>query len=305
MVKYALMSEREAWIQRSGPLIRYAVEKGIIGTQIEQPAEFNEVYMQAIRDGLTPFIVARHESHPDGLIIARLTLDLSAKTSAIDPNFKGFFMPLAQSLEEGQQDMPLMRIYQEIKPTLKKFGLVPAPIVREKDKKEYEMQTDKDEQERMRKLLSEGFKGAMLFPEGTTTGGKTFHEEEEPNGEIVIVDNVDGQVNGMVPFELNSIKKTYLFIKRNLGTEVVFIPAATFGGRGIMNPDNKFISPLPFLQLLSPEPRIGKICVGTPIRSDSPEVSELLKSRNRDDINTFLALKIAALIPERQRGAYA
>lgn len=300
--------ERERWIKRAGPIIRLAVEKGIIGTSIEMPDSFNKEFISAIEERYIPFIVARHQSHPDGFIIARLTLDLIAKTNKLNPDIKGFFMPLAQSLEEGQQDRSMMRVYHEIKPTMRKFALVPTPIVRKKDmdKNVYGMRKDDDEEARMRNLLREGYQGVMLFPEGTTTGGKTTHEVTMPNGEIINVNNKNGQVNGMVAFEENSIKKTYLFLKRNLGKEVLFIPAATFGGRKILNPDNKWVSPILLVEsLISPYPHIAGIRVGKAFRSNEESVAALLKDRDRTKINEFIGREIAKLIPPYERGVYA
>lgn len=294
-------SSRESWIGRGAPLIRTAVEKGIVGTSMEFPEGFSEEFYQAISERnekgkrkYAIFIVSRHQSHPDGFIIARLTLDLKAKANKVLPpedHTKGFIMPLAQSLEEGQQDRSIMRVYHEIKPTIKTFGLVPAPIVREKDRQVYGMEKDTESDSRMRALLAEGYNGVMLFPEGTTTGGKT---------------NERGEVIGMVPFETNSIKRTYLFLKRNLDSESLIIPAATFGGREILNPDNKWVSPVRLLTAFaSPYPTIARIKVGMPIRSDVGEVAELLRGKDRDGLNDYLGHKVSELLPEAERGVYA
>lgn len=294
-------SSRETWIHRAGPLIRVAVEKGIVGTQVEYPDGFGPAFREAMAERNTKgkrkygiFVVSRHHSHPDGFIIARLSLDLKAIANSVLPEneqIAGLFMPLAQSLEEGQQDRPIMQVYQEIKPTLRKSGLVPAPIVRAKDVNQYQMQTDDDEDARMRSIINKGYNGVILFPAGTTQGGRT---------------DSAGRVIGMVPFEENAIKKTYLFLKRNAGTESLFIPAATFGGREILNPDNKWVSPTQLLTaLISPYPHIASIRVGMPIRSDEGEIAELLRGRDRNALNNFFGGQVAALIPEHERGVYA
>lgn len=290
-------SSREAWIHRAGPLIRLAVEKAIVGTEVEYPSGFKPALKEAIAEMQDPkiFLAVRHHSHPDGFIIGRLTLDLKAMVNEVLPPEKqtaGFFMPLAQSLEEGQQDRPVMQVYQEIKPALRKFGLVPAPIVRTKDVEKYKMQTDEDEELRMRELINEGYNGVMLFPEGTTEGGRT---------------DSSGKVIGMVPFERNAIKRTYLFLKRNTGSEVIFIPAATFGGREMLNPDSKQVSPVILARALtSPYPHLASIRVGMPIRSDQGEAAELLKGRDRDALNNFFGGKVAELLPnEHEQGVYA
>lgn len=294
-------SLKERGLHLAGPLIRTAVEKGITAAQMEFPEGFGTAFKQAIaqrsesgKRKYSIFIVSRHESHPDGFIIARLALDLKAKANSIlskDDQTAGFFMPLAQSLEDGQQDRPMMKVYHEIKPTMESFGLVPAPIVRAKDKSEYAMKQDEDEEARIRALVARGYNGVMLFPEGTTTSGKT---------------NEFGQVNGMVDFELNAIKKLYLFLKRNMNTESLFIPAATFGGRKILNPDNKWVSPVRlFTALVSPYPVIASIRVGMPIRSDEGEVAYLLKGRDRKALNDYFGHTVAQLLPnEVERGVY-
>ena len=292
---------REKLIHWSGPLIRTAVEKGITATSMEFPEGFDASFKQAISERnargkrkYSIFIVSRHHSHPDGFIIARLTLDLKAKANSVlpkDEQTAGFFMPLAQSLEDGQQDKPIMKVYHEIKPTMESFGLVPAPIVRAKDKSEYTMEQDSDEEARIRALVAKRYNGVMLFPEGTTTSGKT---------------NEYGQVNGKVNFELNAIKKLYLFLRRNVDTESLFIPAATFGGREILNPDNKWVSPVRLLTaLVSPYPAIASIKVGMPIRSDEGQVQELLRGRDRKALNDYFGHIIAGLLPQPERGVYA
>lgn len=301
-VEQVKSSSRDIWIQRAGPLIRTAVEKGIIATSVEYPSGFNIIVKNAMsernekgKSKYSIFIVLRHHSHPDGFIVARLTLDLKAIANSVLPNDEqtaGFFMPLAQSLEDGQQDRPMMKVYHEIKPTMRSFGLVPTPIVREKDKDSYEMKQDIEQEARMRSVVKQGYNGIVLFPEGTTTSGKT---------------NVDGQVNGMVDFELNAIKKSYLFLKRNTGRESLFIPAATFGGREILNPDNKWVSPLRlFTLLVSPYPHLTDIRVGMPIRSDEGDLAELLRGRDRKALNDFFGHTIAQLLPNKiERGVYA
>ena len=115
---------REKLIHWSGPLIRTAVEKGITATPMEFPEGFDASFKQAISERnargkrkYSIFIVSRHHSHPDGFIIARLTLDLKTKANSVlpkDEQTAGFFMPLAQSLEDGQQDKPMMQVYHEI-----------------------------------------------------------------------------------------------------------------------------------------------------------------------------------------------
>lgn len=294
-------SSREVWIHRAGPLLRAAVEKGITSTKIDYPNGFGKVFKQAMsernakgKQKYSIYVVSRHHSHPDGFIIARLALDLKAMANDVLPQneaMNGFFMPLAQSLEDGQQDRPIMQIYKEIKPTMKSFGLVPAPIVRAKDKSEYTMEQDADEEARMRDLVANKYNGAVLFAEGTTKSGKT---------------NEHGQINGMVEFELNAIKKLYLFLKRNAGTESLFIPTATFGGRELLNPDNKWVSPSRLLTtLISPYPAITSIKVGMPMRSDEGEIANLIKGKDRKSLNEYFGHIIAQLIPPAERGVYA
>lgn len=294
-------SSKEKWIHRTGLLIRTAVEKGIVAAQVDYPEGFGKVFKQAMSERnekgqqkYSIFVVSRHHSHPDGFIIARLALDLKAMANDVlpaDEQMKGLFMPLAQSLEDGQQDKPIMQIYKEIKPTMKRFGLVPAPIVREKDIATYEMKKDDDEEARMRQLIEQRYNGIVLFPEGTTKSGKTDKQ---------------GNLYGMVDFELNSIKKSYLFLKRNMGAESLFIPTATFGGRELLNPDNKWVSPsLLLTTLISPYPAIASIKVGMPIRSDEGELENLLRGKDRLALNKFFGKIIAQMLPPNEQGVYA
>lgn len=299
-------SSTEIWIKRFGPVLRYAIEKIIIATNVEYPKGFKQAFEKPMATGnYTPFLLVRHHSHPDGFIIARLTSDLTIMTnSALNHSsegkpFAGFFMPLAQSLEEGQQNRILMQGYKEMKPTMKKFGLVPTPIVRAKDASEYEMNKDPEEEKRMRDLISQGYRGLMLFPEGTTKGGKT-----DDNGHKL----------GMQPIDRNSLIKSHLFLRRNTGKLSLFIPAVTFGGDEMLVPDNKHLSKLRLLNaIVSPYPSMATIKVGMPIRSDEGEIAQMLnggikgkdREKGRDELNNLLMGKVAELLPFNERGVYA
>jgi hypothetical protein len=139
----------------------------------------------------------------------------------------------------------------------------------------------------------------MLFPEGTTTGGKR---------------DANGQVFGMQSIDRNALIKSHLFLKRNTGKLSLFIPAATFGGNKILVPDNKHISKIRVLNaLFSPYPSMTSIRVGMPIRSDEGEIGELFnegskgreRTSGRDNLNNQLMRHVASLIPENERGVYA
>ena len=267
---------------------RRLAEKIIARTTVERPASFNMLFSLAISTGYLPIIVANHASHADGMAVSKVTRHLTriAQASSPDGNFKGFSMPLAKSLLTGHQGWFLRMMYHLAEKPMKRNGLFALPLVREKDIDMYKMEDNTREYlASFRRRVEGNYGGIMLFPEGTTEGGK---KDEE------------GNFKGMQPFEEKSISAHMKLLKKHSGRRVVIIPAGITGGSEIINSETKGIPLYSFLKIL--DLSMLRITLGEIIPDDGSEFSHL---RTSDDINRFVGGRIARLLPSEMRGVYA
>jgi 1-acyl-sn-glycerol-3-phosphate acyltransferase len=200
-------------------------------------------------------------------------------------NFKGFSMPLAESLLTGHQGWKLRAMYHYAEGPMERSDLLALPLVREKDSEKYGLPLDPKEYLRsLRRRVNAGYKGIVLFPEGTTEGGKS--------------DN--GTLNGMQEFDEGAITGHMGRLKKYGGRKVMLIPVGITGGSEIVDSNVKSI-PLSSLAKIG-DLRLVRIMIGKVIREDDPELCSVSKPA---EIDQFVGKRIAQLLPPQMRGVYA
>lgn len=268
--------------------VEVIAERIVANTDISYPEGFRSEFVRAIDDGYFPIVIANHSSHADGLIISKLTADLtllSQRTLPEGTKFNGFLMPLAASLSEGQQGFALHEAYKGSKSVLGKNRLMDVPIVRKKDIKRYGMQERNTRYiALMLRGIRAGYGGIVLFPEGETTGGKTIH----------------GKTNGMQKFGEDSIVSHVKLAQKVTGRKVMIIPVGITGGTQILNSDTRRPPLRSFVKILRPD--MAKINVGRIIKEEDPMISKLSLPLS---INAAIGAQVAKLLPPEMRGAYA
>ncbi len=269
---------------------RRLTEKVIAYTTVNLPKGFTYEYSKNIIEGYLPIIVANHASHADGASISKLTRYLTKRAYLeLHPDqqdFNGFNLPLAKSLLTGHQGWKLRRFYKYAEPAIEANGLFALPLVRDKDKEKYGLETNPKEYLRtLRNRVEDGYGGLVLFPEGTTISG----QKDE-----------SGRFLGIQPFEEDSISAHIRLLKKYSRKNVMIIPGGISGGHEVINSGTKSIPFKAFTKAMRPD--MFTINVGDVIKTDDPNFSALLSS---EEINDFVGNKIAALLPPEMRGIYA
>lgn len=280
----------------------WRVEKNIVRPIVpEFPEGFDNAFRKAMRDkDITPILISSHQGHADIISIAivskRLT-DLLNETANPSDRFPGFLVPIAASLETGNQGVLLKQgIKQAKKRYLPKYFLDTAPYVREKDKKLFAL--DSNNIRFMRKLLDsikKGF-GIGLFPEATVEGGRSKNDDRT-------------DIKGMQKIDFAKFNEMITLVNR-CGKKPLFIPIGSRGAFRIVHPEHtqKFTfeaweAILPFFETGS----LMSIKVGMPIGYDQvvEGVEQQKEEPTPEKLSYYLGRKIAELLPENERGVYA
>lgn len=281
-------------IERAAGVTQYMgqrlVEKIIIKTSVERPYGFDVSFVGAAVDGYLPIIVSNHASHADGAAVSKLTRHLTNLFLMYgDAHFRGYNMPLAISLLTGHQGWFLRMGYHYAEAPMENNHLFALPLVREKDHEKYGMKLGMREKGEylvsLRKRVEEGYLGIVLFPEGTTEGGKT---------------EGDGSFKGMQPFEEGSIAGHVGRLKKYSGRKIMIIPIAITGGHQVINSNTKGIPIQSVLRIL--DLSMFRIKVGGVIREDDRDFSEAKKP---GEVDRLVGRRIAQLLPAEMRGVYA
>lgn len=181
-------------------------------------------FSELINSGYTPLIVSNHQSHADGLPLSLLTKEIKEKTGE---KLNGFYLPIAASMVNGDQDQELKSYLEKLSPACFEKGLEMIPVTRKKDEEVYNIK-DKNF-DSLKKILSahkQGY-GIIFLPEGSVKAGRS---------------GTDGEITGMIDVgKDNSFDGT---IKKYLSKNIKFcvLPVAIDGSYKLYNPDTKKIT---------------------------------------------------------------
>lgn len=279
------------------PISRFVSERMMQHAEIDFPQELIIEYVNSIDAGYLPILVTNHASHADAVTSAKLMnllRKLANRTLPADQQIMGFNVPMAASLPSGLQGSYLRQVLYGSQPIIEANGFFSVPIVRGKDKKPVEeggygmADNSRDYLKTSRTRIEEGYAGFLLYPEGTTESGKT--------GE-------NGKPIGMIPFEEEAILNHVRLLEKYSGKKAMIIYAGITGSTDAIDPNTKKASLNLIKKVLRPQ--TFRIKVGGIIRTDEPEFRAMLKGYNpKQVISTFVARKIALLLPPEMRGVY-
>ncbi|KKR17162.1 MAG: hypothetical protein UT87_C0021G0003 [Candidatus Levybacteria bacterium GW2011_GWC1_40_19] len=279
----------------SGVIIRpgstFVSRRIVENTKLLYPQDFLTEYVRGIDEGYAPIVVSNHASHADAAVVARLTSllrKIANRTLPNDGQVKGFNVPLAKSLLTGHQGAYLRQAYLGTEPVIEDHGFFAVPIARPQDQDPDRYGMPGNEREYLantRRRMQNGFIGTVLFPEGTTEGGKS---------------KVAGKVVGMIKFQPESIPRHIRLTQKHTKKKVMIIPVGITGGRDAINPDTKK-APLRLLYRLM-QPNAFGLFAGKIIREDDPDFAMLQTS---EEINEYVGRRIAKLLPPEMRGVYS
>lgn len=230
-------------------------------TEIQYAPRFFGMYLSAIEEGYTPFIVANHQSHADGLGLAKLTDDLTAATTPLKENrINGFWLPVAGSIFTGHQGPVIKTAIESALPFLKKHNLQLTPLNRKKDIEVYGLPPNNIGFTKKLRQEVRNNHGVALLPEGSVHSAETNPET--------------GEMFGMQSFEPGGIEYIIQIIEWEK-RKALLIPVSTHGGYEIINSDTRRPTPASYRAAL----RIGPanfiaMYVDSPIRIDELKLEE-------------------------------
>lgn len=255
---------------------------------------FNEAYSQYIKGGYFPILLSNHQTHADGIPHAMVADGLTYMAQLADPyrQFPGFFLPIATSVETGDQGTFLQNTLQQLMVPFEKRNLHLMLYTRNKDSKVYGTPANKISF--MKKLMGyfkHGY-GLTLLPEASVQGGRTNKET--------------GEIYGMQPFTGANIELILTLLTRE-EKQPVFIPMGIHGTYRWQSPEKRraAIKPALILFFTSQEMPPIQVRVGMPLTLDD------LLSRVQNDDSTqsrslvdILGYEVAQLVPPEARGVY-
>jgi len=241
---------------------------------VADPGHVLNAVNSAIKEGKMPFLVANHQSLADGVALSTLTSQLGI----------GFNVPVAASIDEGQQGILIQAVNEYVNPVLARRNLFTFPIVTDGDVEKRGMAKRANGQG-LSQLLNTALEGRgfAMFPEATVSGGRT---------------NEHGGIYGlMVPPSPRTFTRWVEKFARH-GKYPFVVPVGIDGSYKVFNPDtNTFPGKiLPMLIGNKPIVKMGTVAVGGIIPFD-----DIGTGKETDD---FFMEKISKLLPPSARGAY-
>lgn len=141
---------------------------------VKEPSScFKDQFLECLSDGGVPIGIAFHFSHVDGLVLAEASQPLLelVREAGLTSFLPRFMIPVAASMESGDQGVFLKNIYPHMKAYAAERGLIHIPIVREKDEKEYRMKATRAQIIDYQNALREN-SGVILLPEASVDAGR-------------------------------------------------------------------------------------------------------------------------------------
>lgn len=255
------------------------------------PADFTECFREEMVGGI-PIVYANHQSHADGIALAVISNYLRGLST-----LKGLSVPIAASMESGDQSLELKQSFDLLKPAVESMGLVSVPVTRMKDVEQYGMSRGRIRAElsQFTMKIKEGY-GIALLPEGSVQGGR------HPIGSGI------DEIYGMRRAEegaLLGFRDLVARVGKSKKKSPFFIPVGLHGGyRFVQSPEGGKPKPtrkgwmaLGLGMLGIPTMQI-RVNLGMPI---SAEQSNLYPSSEEE----YLMRQVAQLVPPIARGVYS
>lgn len=278
---------------KSVEIIKPGIRRIVEATRVEQDPAFIDVFLEGIRHGALPIFVSNHQGHVDGITVGRLVnrFRLLANDSGAPAPFPQITMPIAASLIEGNQGFLLQKAYSNFEHLLVENNIRALPVVRQRDI-ELGMQQRKGKDVRNLKLAIEENNMILLFAEGRVQGGRS---------------NSEGKLNGMIPFDEDSIHLLIRIAKKN-GRDPLLIPVSTFGGFQVLSPDYNFLTPQAIAAMGRIEtPSLVYVHFGKPFTDTEMNNKILASGKEVTPLtqNEFVGHAVAKHLPRQSRGVYA
>ena len=280
--------------------------------QVNITQGFDERFKEEVQDA-DPFFIYTHEAHADGIGVAVFGdhIQQLAKEAGRTPTIRGFVMPVAKSLVDGQQSRLLQASFHFFNFLVSRKGLKTYGFTREKDQIQFGMERTHNTSELMpigRKLQQ--YYVPAVFAGGSVEAGR--HDEgADPES-----------IHGLQRLEGNDLLTLSRLVKTvNRGRKMFFVIVGLHGGFRLQSPNKSKLRPtreglatyfgvpekwIPHVQMevnagiIVPESEIAGRFGKNWIRAGKEGKKELVQ-----EFNDYIMRYGASLIPPHARGFYA
>lgn len=297
-------------VRAASPSIRMGQERIARATEVEFVNGFWEAHDQLRREGYFPLNEGNHTVQQNADTAALVAEEQMTAESHLQlpegRRFKGFILPLADTLNSGNHGTAVQAIYHADRKFLAKHSVFPIHLARRVDVKEGKSKPNLIAvYKELVMRFGQGY-SVLVFPEGNTLGGKRVHQEEDSDGKTIWVPNPDNALNGMHAFEEDS-QKLIISAAQKAGRKIMIVPIGIEGGTNIQNPMTKLPTRKAYrvgLGLETKKLTLVRVRVGMPLPTDQGELGELIKAGDWIGANTLVERNIAGLVPPRLRGIH-
>jgi hypothetical protein len=242
-----------------------------------------------MRQGRYPIIILNHQSLAD---IAPAN-EISDRMNKVGNHHIEFNMPVSISINAKQGSI-VRNFYNAAKPWIRQHRIEPYEVARHKDRATHGFEATIETNQELHDTVYTD-RGLIIFMEGVQEGGRINPET--------------GKLNGMVEIRNKQVPDQVKASVQEVGREVAFLPVGIDGGYRIFDPKKGMlttdaIKKISVQKIPFTNPKLATAIVGKPFTSgemfeDGVSIDDPIT------INTYLAKRIAALLPEEARGYYA
>lgn len=261
------------------------------------PVAFEEKIKKDVAAGYENIVLySNHQMHLNAFATAQASeyiIGLLREISISEEKFGWFRLLAAKSILTGHQGRDLQIVYEKVKELVAPKGLELVEIVRDKDIEKYGLVPQNKEETPAYQVINTFRKrcGLGFYPEASIEGGRRK--------------GILGAIKGMQKIQEGMLANIFEYLDGKGGG--LFIPMSVNGGYKIVSSDNyqlsKWIILASIFDFLPAFP-IERAKLGMPINTG--EIKHFFKGKEytKEDIDTFLMLKVAEILPQSAQGDY-
>ena len=283
--------------------ILWYAENAVISSQKEYHPDYTDDLVDAVKNNYNLAYIGSHTAWGDILALAYISregIGLANEHLPLDSQINGAVAPLAETLhpKKKKQGKTLDKMLQAVLPLLNRYMTYPVYTVTENDRlKRGEQKNGGGFIADMLSMMRDGYSVIDILPEGSVDGGRK---------------DTNGNRKGMQLFQEKSMGNIITLSRRLKKSGVLFIPVGIEGGWKINDPTNRFklfsgYEGLKSGLLLTTDVRNMdpiSLNVGKPIKTDEPEIADLIERKDWLELDNQMGFAIAELINPKMRGVY-
>lgn len=275
-------------------MVQWFMENAAIAAEKKFHPDFADDIVRATEDGfIQVYEQGPHTAWYDAIqlsYITRIGIGIANEHLPQNEQIRGVLMPFAKTLKTGGQGGLLDFMFQAALPTLTRNRVYPIYTATDNDQRRRGLNGNQGEYIADNlAMMRDGFTALAALPEGSVQAGRKKE---------------DGKRYGMQSIKEGACASAILLARKLRRPGVLFIPVGFEDGWKINNPHGKWPTLAGLKTGLLMDRGVGKVTVGKPIRSDSPEVQALVQSKDWVGLDNLIGGAIASLVSLEMRGKY-